>query len=138
MRLKLYQWGELIGILFLLASTATQIFYVEPLKREIEWRLAAFSMQQNGQLQIKAAYANGLATLKAVNAPAPLVETAERERDALVARYETADANVANYLIDKQWIEGALQVIVIALFALGSLLAGFGRAMEMIAGRRIE
>jgi hypothetical protein len=51
MRLRAYQWGELIGIFFLLASTATQIFYVEPLKREIEWRLAAFNLQQNGQLR---------------------------------------------------------------------------------------
>ena len=34
--LRTYQWAELIGILFLLASTATQMFYVESLKRGIE------------------------------------------------------------------------------------------------------
>ena len=39
MRLRGYQLGELIGIVLLLASTAMQLFYLEPLKREIEWRL---------------------------------------------------------------------------------------------------
>lgn len=138
MRLKGYQWGELVGVIFLLAATATQMFYVEPLKREIEWRIAAFNMQQNGQLQMKAIYANRIATLKAVNAPAAQITEAEAERDAMISRYKTADANVADYLLEKEGIENHLQLVVIGLFAAGSLLAGFGRAMEMIAARRIE
>ena len=54
MRLKVYQWGELIGILLLLGSTAAQMFYLEPLKREIEWRLVAFNTQQSVQIQLRA------------------------------------------------------------------------------------
>jgi hypothetical protein len=134
MRLKGYQWAELAGMLFLLASTAAQIFYVEPLKREIEWRLAAFNMQQNGQIQTKAIYDSRIATLKAVNAPADAITTAEKEHDALIEKYKTADANIADYLYDKERVEDYLQIIVIGLFALGTLLAGFGRAMEMRAG----
>lgn len=138
MRLRLFQFGELVGILFLLASTATQIFYVEPLKREIEWRIAAFNMQQNGQNQMRAILGNRIATLQALNAPAATITAAEAERDKEIARYKTADANIADYLHDKEQIENTLQLIVLALFAIGSLLAGFGRAMEMIAARRGE
>ena len=42
MGFKTYQLGELIGIVLLLGSTAMQMFYLDPLKREIEWRLATF------------------------------------------------------------------------------------------------
>lgn len=35
-------------------------------------------------------------------------------------------------------IEDTLQIVVIVLFAIASMLAGFGRAMEMIGARRIE
>ncbi len=133
MRLKSYQWGELIGMLFLLASTAAQLFYVEPLKREIEWRLAAFNMQQNGQVQARAIYDSHIATLKAVNATADAIAAAEKEREAVIEKYKTADANIADYLYDKERVENYLQIIVIGLFGLGTLLAGFGRAMEMRA-----
>lgn len=138
MRLRGYQWGELIGILFLLASTATQIFYVDPLRREIEWRMATFSIQQTGQLQMKAIYDTRLSTLQALKAPESELRQVEAERDAALARFKTADANIADYLEAKQPIEDALQIAVIALFAVGSLLAGIGRAMEMIAGRRLD
>ena len=77
MKLRTYQAGELVGIVLLLASTATQLFYLEPLKREIEWRLVAFNTQQS-----------------------------------------------------------AIEIIVIALLALGSFLAGLGRVLEMQAARR--
>lgn len=137
MRLKGYQWGELIGVLFLLASTATQIFYVDPLKREIEWRLATFSMQQNGQLQAKAIFDSRMATLRALKASDDEIRAAETERDALLAGYRTADANISDYMLDKEQVEDRLQIVVIALFAVGSLLAGFGRAMEMIAAQRV-
>lgn len=136
MKLKSYQWGELIGMLFLLASTAAQLFYVEPLKREIEWRLAAFNMQQNGQVQARAIYDTRLAMLKAVNAPSDAITTAEKERDAVIEKYKTADANIADYLLAKEAVENYLQIIVIGLFGIGTLLAGFGRAMEMRAGHK--
>lgn len=138
MRLKRYQWGELIGMFFLLASTAAQIFYVEPLKREIEWRLAAFNMQQNGQVQTKAVYDSSISVLKAVNAPADAVAAAQKERDATLEKYKTADANIADYLLEKEVSENYLQIIVLVLFALGTLLAGFGRAMEMRAAHKPE
>lgn len=138
MRLKIHQWGELVGIVFLLASTAAQMFYVDPLKREIEWRLAAFNMQQNSQLQMRAIYASRVATLRALNASEAAIKEAESERDATLDRFKTADANISDYLHDKEQVEDRLQVIVLILFAVGSLLAGFGRAMEMIAAGRGE
>ena len=134
--LRGYQWADLLGILFLLASTATQIFYVEPLKREIEWRLAAFSIQQFGQIQADATLTTRVALLTAMNADSATIGEAKAARAKLKDRFETADANVANYVIGKEWIENALQVTVMGLFALGSLLAGFGRAMEMVAAKR--
>ncbi|MCL4767866.1 MAG: hypothetical protein KJZ80_16690 [Hyphomicrobiaceae bacterium] len=133
MKLKRYQWGELIGLLFLLASTATQIFYVEPLKREIEWRMAAFNMQQNGQLQMSAIYGNRIATLHALKVPDAEISLVEAERDTMIKRYRTADANVSDYLIEKESVEGNLQIVVLVFFAIGMALAGFGRAMEMSA-----
>lgn len=136
MRLKAHQWGELIGIVFLLASTAVQIFYVEPLKREIEWRLSAFNMQQNGQQQARAIFDTRIVTLRALKAPEADIKAAETERDATIAKYKTADANVADYLLEKETVENFLQIGVLALFGVGSLLAGFGRAMEMIAAGR--
>ena len=135
MKLKAYQWGELIGILFLLASTAAQMFYVDPLKREIEWRLAAFNMQQNGQVQTAAIYDSRIAMLKAVNAPGEALAAAEMERETALQKYKTADANIADYLLEKEQVEDYLQVLVIVLFGIGTLLAGFGRAMEMRASR---
>lgn len=134
MKFKAYQWGELLGILFLLASTAAQIFYVEPLRREHRMALAAFAMQQNAQVQIEPTYGTHIATLKALNAPQAGITAAETERDATLARFRTANANISDYLIDKEQVENYLQIIVIGLFALGTLLAGFGRAMEMRAG----
>ena len=135
MKLRAYQWAELLGIVFLLASTATQIFYVEPLKRQIEWRLAAFSNQQNGRIQAETTFDNRIALLRALKADAGDIEAAEEGRRKLIEKYTTADANVANYVLDKEWIESVLQIIVVGLFAFGSLLAGIGRAMEMAASR---
>ncbi len=134
--LKAYQWGELIGILLLVVSTATQMFYVDPLRREIEWRLAAFSMQQNAAMQLKATYASRIATLEALNAPAAAIKTAEMERDEALASYKTADANIADYLLAKEPVEDALETLVLILFSAGTLLAGLGRAVEMLAERR--
>lgn len=131
MGFKIYQLGELFGILLLLGATATQMFYLDPLKREIEWRLAAFSIQQSAQVQLKAIHDNRIALLQVANAPDEKIKEAEGERDKNLDRYRTADANISDYMIEKEGVEDILQVIVLALFALGTLLAGFGRAMEM-------
>jgi hypothetical protein len=138
MRLKAHQWAELAGIFFLLASTGTQIFYVEPLRREIEWRLAAFNMQQNGQLQMKAIYDSRISLLRGLQSPESEIANAEAESKVMLERYKNADANISDYLVAKEPVENRLQVAVVVLFAIGSLLAGFGRAMEMVAGHRLE
>ncbi|MGZ9158577.1 MAG: hypothetical protein ACXW36_06900 [Nitrospira sp.] len=138
MRLKTHQWAELAGIFFLLASTGTQIFYVEPLRREIEWRLAAFNMQQNGQLQMKVIYDSRIALLRGLKSPESEIANTEAERKVMMEGYKNADANISDYLVAKEPVENRLQVAVVVLFAIGSLLAGFGRAMEMVAGHRVE
>ena len=136
MRLRAYQYGELIGIVLLLASTATQLFYLEPLKREIEWRLIAFNTQQSAQIQLRAVYDNQVALLKLMNAPAEQIAATEKKRDDTLGVYKNSDANIADFMIAKEGVENYLEVIVIALFALGSLMAGLGRALEMQAARR--
>jgi len=133
MRLKLYQYDELIGIVLLLVSTATQIFYLEPLKRGIEWRLAAYATQQSAQVQVRTMFDNQLSLLKLMNAPADQLTATEEKRKETLDKFSTADANIANYMIAKEQVENYLEVIVIILFALGSLLAGIGRALELRA-----
>jgi hypothetical protein len=137
MRLKYYQLGELIGIVFLLASTAMQLFYLEPLKREIEWRLVAFNTQQSAQTQLRTTFENQLALLKLMNAPAEQVTATEAKRDATLSAYKNSDANISDFMIAKEGVENYLEIVVIVLFALGSLLAGLGRALEMQAARRV-
>lgn len=133
--MRVYQFGELIGIVFLLGSTAMQLFYLEPLKREIEWRLVAFNTQQSAQIGLKTAYENQLALLKLLKAPAEQVTATEKSRDEALAAYKNSDANISDFMIAKEGVESYLEIIVIALFALGSLLAGLGRALEMQAMR---
>ena len=133
MRLRFYQYGELIGIVLLLASTAMQIFYLEPLKRGIEWRLAAYSTQQSAQVQVRTQFDNQLTLLKLLNAPADQVAATEAKRKETLDKFSTADANIANYMLAKEQVENYLEIIVIILFALGSLMAGVGRALEMHA-----
>jgi hypothetical protein len=135
MRLKYYQLGELVGIVFLLGSTATQLFYLEPLKREIEWRLVAFNTQQSAQIQLGTSFDNQLALLRLMNAPADEIKATEAKRDKTLADYKNSDANISDFMIEKERVEGILEVIVIAMFALGSLLAGLGRTLEMMAAR---
>ena len=135
MRLRVYQYGELFGIVLLLASTAMQLFYLEPLKREIEWRLVAFNTQQSAQIQLRAVYDNQVALLKLLNAPTEQVTATEAKRNDTLAQYKNSDANIADFMIAKEGVENYLEVIVIALFALGSLMAGLGRALEMSAAR---
>jgi hypothetical protein len=135
MRFKAYQLGELIGIVFLLASTAMQLFYLEPLKREIEWRLVAFNTQQSAQIQLQTTFENQIALLRVMNAPADLIKETEAKRDERLAQYKTSDANISDFMIEKERVEGHLEIIVIALFAAGSFLAGLGRVLEMQAAR---
>jgi hypothetical protein len=135
MRMKAYQMGELVGIGLLLASTAMQLFYLEPLKREIEWRLVAFNTQQSAQIQLRAVYDNQVALLKLMNAPTGEIAATQAKRDDTLAQYKNSDANIADFMFAKEGVENYLEVIVIALFALGSLMAGLGRALEMSAAR---
>jgi hypothetical protein len=137
MRLKLHQFGELVGIVFLLASTATQMFYLEPLDRDIQWRLTAFTVQQSAQIQLKATYDNQIALLKQLNAPAEHIAEAETKREAALTQFRNSDADISDFMIDKEGVEGYLQILVIALFAVGSLLAGLGRTLDMLAARRV-
>ncbi|WP_409562569.1 hypothetical protein [Hyphomicrobium sp. MC8b] len=135
MGFKTYQLGELFGIILLLGSTAMQMFYLDPLKREIEWRLAAFSTQQSAQIQIKAIYDNRIEMLQALNAPAEKITGARTARDETLNRFKSSDADISDFMIAKEGVEDNLQYVVLALFAVGTLLAGFGRAMEMRSHR---
>jgi septal ring factor EnvC (AmiA/AmiB activator) len=135
MQLKGYQLGELIGIAFLLASTAMQLFYLEPLKREIEWRLATFSTQQSAQIEIRAIYDNQISLLQQMGAPAERIADTEKKRDETLATYKNSDADISDFMFEKERVEGWLEIVVIALFAVGSLLAGIGRTLEMKAAR---
>ncbi len=137
MRLKLYQFGELVGILFLLASTAAQMFYLAPLDRDIQWRLTAFTVQQSAQIQLKTAYDNQIAVLKQLNAPAGDVSAVEAKREAALAQFRNSDADISDFMIAKEGVEDYLQILVIALFAIGSLLAGLGRTLDMLSARRV-
>jgi hypothetical protein len=133
---KLYQFGEIVGILLLLGSTAAQMFYLEPLKREIEWRLVAFNTQQSAQIQLGAIFDNQVALLKKLDAPAEELAATEAARAKVLGQYKTSDANISDFMIEKERVESYIEIIVIALFALGSLLAGIGRTLEMLAARR--
>jgi hypothetical protein len=135
MGFRFYQLGELLGISMLLGSTAMQMFYLDPLKREIEWRLAAFSTQQSAQIEMAAIHDNRIVMLETLNAPADKIMQAKADREKSLDRFKTADANISDYMFDKESVENNLQYLVLALFALGTLLAGFGRAMEMRAHR---
>jgi hypothetical protein len=135
MRMKAYQMGELVGIGLLLASTAMQLFYLEPLKREIEWRLVAFNTQQSAQIQLRTTFDSQLTLMSLMNAPAEQIKATETKRDDTLAAYKTSDANISDFMIEKERVEGYLELIVIALFGLGSFLAGLGRVLEMQAAR---
>jgi hypothetical protein len=133
MRLKASQLCELIGIALLLGSTAMQLFYLEPLKREIEWRLAAFSTQQSAQVQTRALYDNHIELLGLMKATPEQVKEAETKRDRTLDQFKNSDADISDFMFEKEKVESYIEVIVIALFALGSVLAGIGRAIEMQA-----
>lgn len=137
MRLRLHQFGELIGILFLLASTATQMFYLEPLDRDVQWRLTAYTVQQSAQIQLRTAYDNQIALLKQLNAPGDQVTATETKREAALAQFRNSDADISDFMIAKEGVEDYLQIIVIVLFAVGSLLAGVGRTLDLLSNRNI-
>ena len=60
------------------------------------------------------------------------------ERAKVLEQYKTSDANISDYMIEKERVEGTLEVIVIALFALGSILAGLGRLIEFQTAARLQ
>lgn len=136
MAIRRHHVAELLGIVLVLASTATQMFYVEPSQREIAWRMNAFAQQQNAQVLARTVLDSRIATLKALNAPAADITAAEAERTSTIARFQTADANISDYVIAKQPVEDMLQMVVLALFAIGTLLAGYGRLVELLASSR--
>ena len=138
MRLRLHQIGEIVGIVLLLASTATQLFYLDPLKREIEMRLVAFNIQQSAQVQLRTALENQLAPLQVMNAPAAQMSTAEAQREKVLAQYKSSDADIADVVMEKENVEGYLEIVVIVLFALGSILAGLGRLIEFQTASRLQ
>lgn len=138
MRLRTHQIGELIGILLLLASTAMQLFYLDPLKREIDMRLVAFNIQQSAQIQLRTAYENQLALLKVMNAPAEQISAAEAQRTKVLGQYKASDADIADVVLEKENVENYLEIIVIVLFALGSFLAGLGRLIEFQTAARLQ
>jgi uncharacterized membrane protein YoaK (UPF0700 family) len=138
MRLRTHQIGELIGILLLLASTAMQLFYLDPLKREIEMRLVAFNIQQSAQIQLRTAYENQLALLKVMNAPAEQIGAAEAQRTKVLGQYKSSDADIADVVLAKEDVENYLEIVVVVLFALGSVLAGLGRLIEFQVATRLQ
>jgi len=138
MRLRISQYGELFGIFLLLASTAMQLFYLEPLKREIEMRLVAFNIQQSAQIQLRTAFENQLALLKVMNAPAEQISAAEAQRGKVLGQYKSSDADIADVVLAKQDVEGYLEIVLIALFGLGSLLTGLGRVIEMRTAAELQ
>ncbi len=66
-----------------------------------------------------------------MKAPAEQVSATEAQRDKVLAQYKTSDANIADFVTAKQDVEGYLEIVLIGLFALGSLLTGIGRVLEM-------
>lgn len=136
MGLRAYHAAEFVGVLLVVASTATQMFYVEPLRRQIDWNNTAFTQQQIGQLVTREILDNRITLLKATNAPAAELTAAQEARQKLIARFERADANAAELVLAKEPLEGYLQIVVIVLFGLGTLLAGYGRLMELLASER--
>lgn len=132
MAIRRHHVAELLGIVLVLASTATQMFHVEPSQREIAWRMNAFAQQQNAQVVARTVLDSRIATLKVLNAPAADIAAAEAERASTIAKFQTADANISDYVIEKQPVEDMLQIAVLVLFALGTLLAGYGRLVELL------
>ena len=74
--------------------------------------------------------------LRKLDAPAEELAATEANRATVIGQYKTSDANISDFMIEKERVESHVEIIVIALFALGSLLAGLGRTLEMLAARR--
>lgn len=131
--MRAYHVIELLGILLMIGSVAVQLFYLEPITRSIEWNRMAFIAQQSGQIQVRTAFDNRIMLLKTLNAPAEDIAKAEEEKAAIIKRYVTADANVADSILNNEDVEKLLQILVMITFALGTLMTAFGRIAEMRA-----
>ena len=136
--MKAHQFGELFGICMLLASTAMQLFYLAPLKRDIEWRMATFSIQQAAQIQLRTSYDNQLSLLKLMNAPADQVKLTEEKRDRIFNQYKNSDGDISDVMLAKQDVESYLELVLIALFGIGSFLTGLGRYIEMRTAAELQ
>lgn len=136
MSFRAHQLAELLGIVLLIGATAVQLFYLEPVKRAIEWRQVVFTQQENAHVLAETVFDNRIAILKAMKVAPPDIETAEAERKKLIDRYDTALTNVANIVLDKEPVEAILQWIVIAMFIIGTLLTTFGPIAELRAANR--
>jgi hypothetical protein len=136
MSFRAHQLAELLGIVLMIGATVVQLFYLEPVKRAIEWRQVVFTQQENAHVLAETVFDNRIAILKAMKVAPADIETAEAERKKLMDRYETAHANVANIVLDKEPVEAILQWIVIAMFIIGTLLTTFGPIAELRAANR--
>lgn len=94
-------------------------------------------MQQSAQIQLRATYDSQIAVLNQLNAPAAEITAVETKRDAALAQFRNSDADISDFMIAKEGVENYLQIIVIVLFAVGSVLAGLGRTLDMLAARRV-
>jgi hypothetical protein len=74
--------------------------------------------------------------VRKLDAPAEELAATGASRAKVLGQYKTSDANISDFMIEKERVESHMEIIVIALFALGSLLAGLGRTLEMLAARR--
>jgi hypothetical protein len=81
---------------------------------------------------------NQLALLKVMNAPAEQVSATEAQRAKVTAQYKNSDADIADIVLEKENVEGYMEIIVIVLFALGSILAGLGRLIEFQVASRLQ
>ena len=94
--------------------------------------------RRRGAADFVAIYDGRVATLRAIGAPEAHIAASEAESRQMADKFKTADANISDYLVAKEPVENWLQIAVVMFFAIGSLLAGIGRAMEMVAGRRLD
>ncbi len=81
--------------------------------------MAIFSMQQTGQLQMRSIYDARISMLRALKSLAEDIQQAETQRNGPLAKFNTAVANISDYLHSKQPIEDYLQYVVIVIFSIG-------------------
>ena len=73
-----------------------------------------------------------------MNAPAEQISAAEAQRTKVLGQYKTSDADIADVVLAKENVESTLEIVVVVLFALGSILAGVGRLIEFQTATRLQ